>query len=59
MTQHRHTIPKGANQTASVTDPDLTLYAKAADLAALTKRVASLEGTPTPTPDPTPPPVPG
>ena len=28
MTQHRHTIPKGANATASVTDPDLTLYAK-------------------------------
>ena len=28
MTQHRHTIPKGANQTASVTDPDLTPYAK-------------------------------
>ena len=56
MTQHRHTIPKGANQTASVTDPDLTPYAKAADLAALTKRVAALEA-PAPTPVPTPSPT--
>ena len=34
MTQHRHTIPKGANQTASVTDPDLTPYAKTAQVQA-------------------------
>ena len=34
MTQHRHAIPKGANQTASVTDPDLT---------PLTTRVTTLE----------------
>jgi len=34
MTQHRHTIPKGANQTASVTDPDLTPYAKTVQVQA-------------------------
>jgi len=59
MTQHRHTIPKGANQTASVTDPDLTPYAKAADLKALATRVSALEDAkPTPAPVPTPTPVP-
>lgn len=44
MTQHSHTIPRGANKTASVTDPDLTPYAKAAALAgyATTASVATI-----------------
>ena len=56
MTQHRHTIPKGANQTASVTDPDLSPYAKTTALqaeaasrlaadAALGNRVSTLEAS--------------
>ena len=56
MTQHRHTIPKGANQTASVTDPDLSPYATTAALqaeaasrlaadAALGNRVSTLEAS--------------
>ena len=44
MTQHRHIIPKGANQTASVTDPDLSPYAKTTALAgyATTASVATI-----------------
>jgi hypothetical protein len=42
MTQHYHNI-SAKTRTASVTDPDLTPYAKAADLNALALRVTALE----------------
>lgn len=42
MTTHRHKDSRG-QWTTSVTDPDLSVYAKASDLAALAARVAALE----------------